>query len=185
MNRSYLAVPVLVVFLACGGSSVDVGGPQSDAGADGADPESCAGKSCGDACGGGNVCSEGQCIPPNPGLCRPAFDAGEDAVSDAASPCAGKKCGDACGGGNVCSGDQCVAPTPGLCGPQPDAGPADLCVATGGSVVTTLCCSSQNDFTDTCGIGSCSCAPTSSHDIQTCMCPAAHCYQPGTGCRSQ
>jgi hypothetical protein len=63
-----------------------------------------------------------------------------------------------------------------------DGGPQAGCLATGGSVGTALCCASETDFPDTCGLGACSCAPASSHDVQVCNCPAGKCFD-GTQCK--
>ncbi|HEX7598656.1 MAG TPA: Kazal-type serine protease inhibitor domain-containing protein [Polyangia bacterium] len=76
----------------------------------------------------------------------------------------------------------------GECRKVPDAGAKDtapsaaaLCTATGGTITTTSCCLSASDFPNSCLDGACGCAPTSSHDVNTCSCPTG-CFVPGTGC---
>jgi hypothetical protein len=66
---------------------------------------------------------------------------------------------------------------------QGDAsGPAATCEASGGTVTTSPCCTSANDFPDTCQIGACGCSPSNSHTVQTCTCPAGKCFD-GAECR--
>jgi hypothetical protein len=55
------------------------------------------------------------------------------------------------------------------------------CTSSGGTVGTSSCCLSAQDFPNTCGIGACSCAPGSSHTVQVCNCPGG-CFD-GTGCQ--
>lgn len=62
-----------------------------------------------------------------------------------------------------------------------DGGLAALCVATGGSVSTGLCCASTGDFPNLCLTGPCGCAPANSHDVQVCTCSAG-CFDPAVGC---
>ena len=65
---------------------------------------------------------------------------------------------------------------------SPDAQPlADLCLATGGQLDTSLCCNTANDFTDTCSVGPCGCPPEQSHTIVVCACPHG-CFMPEYGC---
>ena len=59
--------------------------------------------------------------------------------------------------------------------------PAALCTATGGQVSSALCCNSVTDFPNSCLIGACGCAPSSSHTVSTCTC-AAGCFMPAYGC---
>jgi hypothetical protein len=66
--------------------------------------------------------------------------------------------------------------------PPSDAGPAALCTSTGGTIVTHLCCASQQDFPNSCLIGSCSCSPANSHNVSACSCPALYCFDPALGC---
>lgn len=62
----------------------------------------------------------------------------------------------------------------------PTAG--ELCTASGGTVTTGSCClDSPASFPDTCSIGSCGCAPASSHTIAICDCLGG-CFTPGVGC---
>jgi hypothetical protein len=65
-------------------------------------------------------------------------------------------------------------------GPGADGGPAYLCTATGGTVITSPCCLSTNDFATTCLIGPCSCAD--SKPTQVCDCPSGKCFDPSLGC---
>lgn len=58
---------------------------------------------------------------------------------------------------------------------------AELCVATGGTVDSALCCLATEAFPDTCAVGACGCAPDSSHDVPVCSCPAG-CFDPALGC---
>ncbi|MCK6555726.1 hypothetical protein L6Q96_14310 [Candidatus Binatia bacterium] len=50
------------------------------------------------------------------------------------------------------------------------------CLASGGSVSTTLCCSSAPDFPDMCEIGACGCAPMFSRNVPTCDCGLGRCF---------
>lgn len=59
----------------------------------------------------------------------------------------------------------------------------DGCTASGGTVVTSLCCASVSDFPNTCLIGACGCSPTNSHEVKTCECPEGMCFD-GTRCVS-
>lgn len=63
--------------------------------------------------------------------------------------------------------------------------PATLCTSTGGMVSTSLCCKSAGDFPDTCKVGACGCAPTSSHTVQSCLCPLNDCFDAVAGCRAR
>ena len=62
-----------------------------------------------------------------------------------------------------------------------DGGAAAGCIQSGGSVQMGLCCGASADFPDTCGIGACSCAPSSSHMIMECICSGTKCFD-GTRC---
>lgn len=62
-----------------------------------------------------------------------------------------------------------------------DAG--SLCVSTGGTESTSLCCKSAGDFPDTCKVGACGCSPPSSHTVASCLCPLNDCYDAILGCR--
>ena len=63
-----------------------------------------------------------------------------------------------------------------------DATLAVKCTATGGQIQSRLCCNAESDFPESCGFGSCACAPTSSHDVTACQCPAGTCYMRSRGC---
>lgn len=61
----------------------------------------------------------------------------------------------------------------------PDTGngqAATTCVASGGTVATSSCCLTAGNFPNTCQVGACSCAPASSHAVQTCSCPTGTCF---------
>jgi hypothetical protein len=58
---------------------------------------------------------------------------------------------------------------------------AALCTATGGQIVSTLCCNSATDFPNSCLGGACGCASSNSHTVSTCTC-ATGCFAPGYGC---
>jgi hypothetical protein len=59
---------------------------------------------------------------------------------------------------------------------------ARLCLTTGGQISSGLCCASVTEFPSSCSDGACGCAPTSSHTIPTCACPAASCFSQTAGC---
>ncbi len=59
---------------------------------------------------------------------------------------------------------------------------ADRCAATGGTLGTKICCTSTDPYPNTCVTGACGCAPSDSHSIADCSCPAPKCFNPGTGC---
>lgn len=63
-----------------------------------------------------------------------------------------------------------------------DGGAAALCVSTGGTVTTGLCCKNTPDFPNTCTTGACGCSPANSHTVQTCQCPTNKCFTPQLGC---
>lgn len=73
----------------------------------------------------------------------------------------------------LCNQAFCASP-----GPVEDS----LCVQTGGTESTELCCNSVEDFPDTCLLGACGCAPESSHEVKTCTCPEGQCYDATSGC---
>jgi hypothetical protein len=62
---------------------------------------------------------------------------------------------------------------------------AELCSTTGGTISSQLCCASDlvSDFPDSCSVGACSCAPTSSKMVSTCSCKAGTCFDHVLGCR--
>ena len=66
--------------------------------------------------------------------------------------------------------------------PPSDGGAKALCTTTGGTVSTSLCCASTGDFPDTCGVGACGCAPSSSHTVAVCDCPGSKCFDTTKGC---
>ncbi len=115
------------------------------------------------------------CPANDEGLCCCAGDvAAELTCVDGAWTCPsgfGTFKGDQCNG-SVCGGP-CSLPCP---------SPAVLCNNTGGKAVTSLCCTSTQDFPNTCAIGACGCAPASSHEVQTCECPSGQCFLPSSGC---
>jgi hypothetical protein len=81
---------------------------------------------------------------------------------------------------NVCAfGDLCCVLDAGTS----DGGASALCTSTGGTVTTNLCCTSVSDFPNTCLIGACGCAPSSSHTVNVCSCPATKCFDPAVGCK--
>ena len=55
------------------------------------------------------------------------------------------------------------------------------CTNSGGTLETSLCCNSANDFPNTCLIGACGCAPESSHNVTICNCGEDKCFD-GTRC---
>jgi hypothetical protein len=85
-----------------------------------------------------------------------------------------------------CGGNDGPARDAGAEGKSVDAGgPAELCTATGGTVGTQLCCGATPDFPDTCGVGSCGCSPSGSHEVQFCTCPSAGtCFTADKGCHA-
>jgi PKD repeat protein len=54
--------------------------------------------------------------------------------------------------------------------------PELICMASGGTVVTALCCESVGDFPNLCLVGPCGCAPEHSHEVLTCQCPGGYCW---------
>ncbi|MBK8169386.1 MAG: hypothetical protein IPK60_03465 [Sandaracinaceae bacterium] len=87
--------------------------------------------------------------------------------------------------GALDAGSQDAAPADG--GTALDAGPspaAELCTSTGGVVASHLCCGATSDFPDSCGIGACGCAPSSSHNVAFCECGDG-CFTPGVGCAAR
>jgi len=55
------------------------------------------------------------------------------------------------------------------------------CLDSGGTVSTTSCCKTSNDFPNSCLIGACGCSPTDSHEVKTCNCVEGKCFN-GTEC---
>ena len=62
-----------------------------------------------------------------------------------------------------------------------DGDATDPCSASGGTVGTALCCTSASDFPNNCATGACGCAPSASHEVKVCNCPAPDCWN-GTAC---
>ena len=55
-------------------------------------------------------------------------------------------------------------------------GKEQACINSGGTVKTSSCCKAVSDFPNTCLIGACGCAPTSSHEVKVCECPQDKCF---------
>jgi len=53
---------------------------------------------------------------------------------------------------------------------------AQICIDSGGTVTTSQCCTSTNDFPDDCAIGACGCAPEYSHEVKVCNCGEGKCF---------
>jgi len=60
----------------------------------------------------------------------------------------------------------------------------EKCTASGGTVTTSLCCESTEDFPNLCLIGPCGCAPENSHEINICDCGEGKCFD-GESCVEQ
>lgn len=67
--------------------------------------------------------------------------------------------------------------------------PADLptaadprCAAAGAAPAMATCCLAANDYPNQCLIGACSCSPMNSHQVKTCLCPMAKCFD-GLKCK--
>ena len=52
----------------------------------------------------------------------------------------------------------------------------ELCIASGGTVTTQLCCQSSGDFPNTCLIGACGCSPDNSKEVKVCDCGEGKCW---------
>lgn len=50
------------------------------------------------------------------------------------------------------------------------------CIASGGTVTTSMCCGQTTDFPNNCAIGACGCGPDSSHEVQVCNCGTDKCF---------
>ena len=50
------------------------------------------------------------------------------------------------------------------------------CIDSGGTVTTSLCCLSTNDFPNLCLIGPCGCSPSNSHEVKVCDCEEGKCW---------
>jgi len=55
------------------------------------------------------------------------------------------------------------------------------CIDSGGTVSTSMCCESTNDFPNTCVVGACGCALEDSHEVKVCECGTDKCFD-GTEC---
>jgi hypothetical protein len=58
------------------------------------------------------------------------------------------------------------------------------CLASGGTVLPSVCCETSSDFPNSCAISACGCSPENSREIQTCVCPAGQCFD-GSKCLAQ
>jgi hypothetical protein len=58
------------------------------------------------------------------------------------------------------------------------------CINSGGTVSTSSCCDSSNDFPNSCLIGACGCSSDNSHQVKTCNCGESKCFD-GEKCVSQ
>ncbi len=54
------------------------------------------------------------------------------------------------------------------------------CISSGGSVETSLCCNSTEDFPNNCLVGACGCSPTNSHQVKICDCGEGKCFDGST-----
>jgi hypothetical protein len=57
------------------------------------------------------------------------------------------------------------------------------CLDSGGTIRSSTCCQSASNFPNSCAIGACGCAPTSSHQVKTCDCGEGKCFD-GNSCVS-
>ena len=57
------------------------------------------------------------------------------------------------------------------------------CTNSGGTVGTSLCCKSADDFPDTCLVGACGCSLENSHQVEVCDCGSGRCFD-GNACTS-
>jgi len=55
------------------------------------------------------------------------------------------------------------------------------CINSGGTISTAMCCKSVSDFSNTCLIGACGCAPEHSHQVKVCNCGLNKCFD-GSRC---
>ncbi len=51
-----------------------------------------------------------------------------------------------------------------------------MCIDSGGTVSTSMCCGSVGDFPNMCLIGACGCAHDFSHEVKTCDCGLDRCF---------
>jgi len=61
-----------------------------------------------------------------------------------------------------------------------NSGKEQACINSGGTIGTSLCCTSVGDFPNTCQTGACGCAPKYSHEVQVCNCPEGKCFNGNT-----
>jgi len=54
------------------------------------------------------------------------------------------------------------------------------CIASGGTVQTSMCCLATSDFPDQCSVGACGCAPENSHEVKVCNCGTGKCFDGNT-----
>jgi len=55
------------------------------------------------------------------------------------------------------------------------------CIITGGTIETSLCCKSSEDFPSSCLIGACGCSPDNNKEVKVCNCGEGKCFS-GMGC---
>jgi hypothetical protein len=147
--------------------------------------------------------SEPQASPtpatPVPASSEPAPDS---SVDDDALPPPGNECtketeaqdcpslGCACGPGSYCDNGYCMmAPVVTPCGvdlgADPPPTPAELCEATGGTVITPECCPGAEPYGPQCG-GSvpreCVCPEGPTESLEMCSCPEGFCFDRTYGC---
>jgi hypothetical protein len=185
----------------CGGTAGSGGtGGQSATGGTGGTPTggtTGSSSSTGTVCGGsaGKQCLAGEFCDYTAGTCGGSSASGICAKLPAAGSggcitlwkpvcgCDGKTYGNECQRTNAGISKLSDGECPKADGGVSDAGSSEaaLCVATGGEVKSQSCCGSVGDFPNTCSVGACSCALTSSHTVSVCSCPTG-CFMPGVGC---
>jgi hypothetical protein len=86
-------------------------------------------------------------------------------------------------GGVECNGNEtAIGGVSGFISPNLCCKPKELtCAEEGGTLSSTLCCSTVDDFPDTCNLDDCGCAPNSSRVVKTCYCGEGRCFD-GNGC---
>jgi len=81
--------------------------------------------------------------------------------------------------GDVCN-PKCYYSTPKCLSPSIPCNSSvsieDLCIASGGTVKTQLCCKAVDDFPNTCLIGGCGCSSDNSHNVKICDCGENKCW---------
>jgi hypothetical protein len=50
------------------------------------------------------------------------------------------------------------------------------CLMSGGTIESSICCTSTSDFPNLCLVGACGCSPTNSHQVKTCICGEDKCF---------